>query len=471
MNPHVKLSLEELGFVEPEKKTYERTPFGKEMRKHFMFAPSYRNLNHGSFGTVPRDIFNYANALREQAESRPDPFIRQSYPQLLDRSRAAIAEVLNVHKDTCVFVPNATTGVNTVLRNLKWAADGKDEIIQFSTIYGACGRTIAHVVESSRGLVSTRVLTPIYPISTADHVQLLKDGIAASRAAGKNPRIVLFDAVSSVPGCRIPFEALAAAAKEAGVLSLIDAAHGAGHLPIDLSAVDPDFFVSNCHKWMFAPRGCAVFYVPVRNQHHIRSTIPTSWGFVPESVGSEGSEARNPMKRNDSTAFVGNFQFTGTTDTTPYLCVGEAIRWRKEVCGGEQAIYEYCRDLARRGGGRVAEILGTEVLENAEGDLTDNVMVVVRLPISVDESDEVKAAEEKTRISTFLDETLITEFQTFMAITWWQGAFRVRLSAQVYLDDEDFEWAGQVLKDVCQRVQGKAAEKTEPDLDSLKIVE
>jgi len=26
---------------------YERTPFGKEMLKHFLFDPNYKNLNHG----------------------------------------------------------------------------------------------------------------------------------------------------------------------------------------------------------------------------------------------------------------------------------------------------------------------------------------------------------------------------------------------------------------------------------------
>jgi selenocysteine lyase/cysteine desulfurase len=61
----------------------------------------------------------------------PDPFIRYDYPKLLDESRAAIAKVLNAPLSTVVFVPNATTGVNTIIRNIVWDSDGKDEILYF----------------------------------------------------------------------------------------------------------------------------------------------------------------------------------------------------------------------------------------------------------------------------------------------------------------------------------------------------
>ncbi|KAK5181875.1 hypothetical protein LTR16_010299, partial [Cryomyces antarcticus] len=103
--------------------------FGREMRKMFMFDDEYVNLNHGSFGTYPRAVRDVMRSFQDRSEARPDVFIRYDYPKLLDESRAAVAAYLHCPVETIVFVPNATTGVNTVLRNMVFAPG--DSIIYF----------------------------------------------------------------------------------------------------------------------------------------------------------------------------------------------------------------------------------------------------------------------------------------------------------------------------------------------------
>jgi selenocysteine lyase/cysteine desulfurase len=66
--------------------------------------------------------------------------------------------------------------------------------------------------------------------------------------AGGKVKVAVFDTVVSMPGVRVPYERLVKACKEAGVLSIVDGAHGIGHLELDLEELDADFFVSNCHK-------------------------------------------------------------------------------------------------------------------------------------------------------------------------------------------------------------------------------
>ncbi|OBT38919.1 hypothetical protein VE00_10722 [Pseudogymnoascus sp. WSF 3629] len=436
---HIDLHLSEAKDV-----TYTRTPFGKEMRKLFTFDPEYRNLNHGSYGCYPRAIRETANHFKDQKEGRPDPFVRYAYNGYLDKSRAAVAALVNAPVNNCVFVPNATTAVNTVLRNIPWNKDGKDEILSFSTIYGACNKTIAYIRDST-GLISDRVIHTEYPISNADYVSRFREAIAASRAEGKNPRVALFDTIASMPGVRIPFEALTAVCKEEGILSLIDGAHSIGQIPLDFATLDPDFFVSNCHKWLFTPRGCAVFIVAERNQHIIRSTLPTSASYVPEGVAETPSPTGNPH-------FVAMYEWVGTQDNEQYLCVPEAIKWREQVCGGEKAIYEYNNTLLRKVTKLVVSELGTEVLENEEGTLMDCSMSFVRLPLNLEKDGGTVKAADFGAILLWLGQTMASEYQSYVATSVFQGGIWCRLSAQVYLEEDDFVFAAKMLKDVCERV-------------------
>lgn len=200
-------------------------PFGHPMRQtHFQFAPTYKALNHGSFGTHPAPIRAAHYDLQTLAIQRPDTFISfDTYP-LLAKSRFLIAPLLGVHQDEVVFVPNATTGVNTVLRNIKF--EEGDVVIAFSTIYSACEKTIASIGEILPVQIEKVELT--YPVEDADIVYAFRAKVAAVRAEGKRVRLAMFDTVLTFPGARFPWEELVGVCRELGILSLIDGAHAIG---------------------------------------------------------------------------------------------------------------------------------------------------------------------------------------------------------------------------------------------------
>lgn len=389
---------------------------------------------------MPRAVREKHLWYQDRAEARPDQYIRYEYPHVYDESRAALAAHLNAPRDTIVYAANATTAFNIVLRNLQWSADGRDEIISFSTIYGACGKTIDYIVDT-RGNVSSRTVQLTYPLEDDEIVALFRAAVAASKEAGRNPRVAVYDMVTSLPGVRFPFEAVTAACRELGILSLIDGAQGVGMLDLDLTALDADFVLSNCHKWLHTPRGCAFLYVPVRNQHMLRSTLPTSHGYVPLGAKSYN----NPLPTvGEKSAWVANFQFTGTIDNSPYVTVKDALEWRESV-GGEARILEYLWTLARDGGKRAAEILGTEVLENKTGTLGNCAMTNIWLPIY--------SADVDAGALQWAQKVMVEEYKTFIALGQHSGRWFTRLSAQVYLDIEDFEWAAETLKAVLERVK------------------
>ena len=415
----------------------------------------------GSFGTIPNAIRDKRSHYQDLYEAQPDPFIKRRLPQLIDESRVAVAKVINAPLDSVVFVTNATDGINTVLRNLVWNPDGKDVIISFSTIYDACARAEDFIVDYFKGKVVVREIFLTYPLEDDEIIDLFREEVKKIEAEGKRARVSMFDVVSSAPGLVFPWEAMVATCRELGVLSLVDGAQGIGMVRLDMEATGPDFFVTNCHKWLHSPRGSAVLHVPVRNQRLIATTLGTSRGYLPQTGRGDCTQPPPLPDTGGKSHFVWNFEWVGTRDDSPYLCVKDAIAWRRDVLGGEDRIMAYTWDLNKRGIRHVADALGTEFLENKKGTLTNCAMGNVALPIWVGEAGRARAregdvvleaGEEAAAAMKWFQWRLVDEFKTFMAVWVRWDRFWVRISAQVYLEMEDYEWAGRVLKELSERV-------------------
>ncbi|KAI9807425.1 MAG: hypothetical protein M1833_000170 [Piccolia ochrophora] len=435
-------------------------PFGHALLPHFPFAPTFKNLNHGSFGSPPLPVLTTQSQYRTQLESRPDTFIRYTYGPLLDESRRAIAELVRAPLDTVILLPNATTGVNTVLRSLHY--ERGDHIAYFSTTYPACEKTVLYLCESTAAEPVRVDLR--YPLEDDEVVRKFRDAL---RGVEGRVKVAVLDTIVSLPGVRMPFEKLVQVCREEGVLSMIDGAHGLGHIDLDLGALDADFFTSNCHKWLFTPRPCAILHVPTRNQPLIRSSLPTSHGYEPLPPTDPDSvpSIANPFPPGSTPAFAHLFSFVGTVDPTPYLSIPAALAFRRTVCGGEAAILSYCHGLAREGGRRAAAVLGTEVLENGTRTLQAGTCFAnVRLPLSVgtgEAADGGVRREDVAAVPAWLMRTMADESDVFVSVTRHAGHWWGRFSAQVYLEVEDFEEGARVLKGLCERVgRGEAVRQT-----------
>ncbi|KAL6863611.1 selenocysteine lyase-like protein [Trichoderma novae-zelandiae] len=441
--------------------------FGAEMKKDFLFAPGWTNLNHGSYGTIPRAIQARLRSYQDDIEARPDPFIRFEHARLTDESREAVASVVNAPVEAVVFVNNATEGVNTVFRNIKWDADGKDVALYFSTVYDACGKVIDFLCDyHGDGRLSSREIEIAYPIEDDEILRRFRATVAQVESEGKRAKICIFDVVSSRPGVVFPWERMVAACRELGVLSLVDGAQGVGMVRLNLGEADPDFFVSNCHKWLFTARGCAVFYVPVRNQHLLPTTLATSHGYAPLTGKRSAPPAKEAAKKS---SFVTNFEFTGTRDYAPNFCVKDAVAYRRDVLGGEERILDYLWDLNKRGSRLVAERLGTEVLENSKGTLRNCAMANIALPLwrgergpEGKEGDVVVPAEEGDGLVVWMMSTMARDYNTIVPMFWLGDRFWVRMSAQIYLDLGDYEFGAETLRKLVERV-GKGEYKSALD--------
>lgn len=207
--------------------------------------------------------------------------------------------------------------------------------------------------------------------------------------------------------------------------------------------------IADPSRWLYTPRGCAVFHVPIRNQHLIRTSFPTSHGY-------QSSKNPEPI---DKTPFVHLFEFVATIDYTPYLCVPDAIRFRQEVCGGEAVIRAYCFELARSGGQIVAAILGTEVMNTDSSSMTQCCFANVKLPFTFEnqrsslDKDSARSIPQADigALQRWLNIMAAKQYDTYLQIAFHSEFMWVRLSGQTYLELEDFQWLGPRLKTLCDR--------------------
>ena len=178
-------------------------------------------------------------------------------------------------------------------------------------------------------------------------------------------------------------------------------------------------------------------------------------------------ETFNPFPIAGSSAWMKNFDFVGTLDSSPYFCIPAALEYRESL-GGESAIREYCFKLAREVGERTALILGSEILENEERTLGECCFTNVRLPLDLVILKEMWRRKESSNgdfaadpvalkivgfwIKSWIARRSVEEFNTHFQTFFHDGAQWVRWSAQAYLDVSDFEWGAEVLKGLCARI-------------------
>lgn len=193
-----------------------------------------------------------------------------------------------------------------------------------------------------------------------------------------------------------------------------------------------------------------MLYVPKRNQDMIISTFPTSHGYAPVNCAGK-AVINNPLPPSTKPRFIEMFDFVGTMDYTPYLCIPAALKFRREVCGGEDVIMKYCQSIALQGARRVAEILGTEVMDNKEKTITkQSCLVNVRLPI---EAGFDVTGGRQNLVNAFIGETMVTRHHSFVATVFHGGKWWARMSGQIYLEVGDFDHVGRALLAICNTIK------------------
>ncbi|MFN8549560.1 MAG: aminotransferase class V-fold PLP-dependent enzyme [Candidatus Eisenbacteria bacterium] len=374
--------------------------------------PEVTFLNHGSFGACPRAVLEAQSRFRAQLESEPVRFFVRELEPLLESSRATLADFVGASPDDLVFVPNATAGVNTVLSSLRFAAG--DELVVTNQEYNACRNALEVTAERCGAKV---VLAQVpYPLASPDQVVE-----AVLAAVTPRTRLLLFDHVTSQTGLVQPLERVIREMNDRGIDVLVDGAHAPGMVPLDLARLGVTYYTGNCHKWICAPKGAAFLFVRRDRQD-----------ATPPLVISHGWNST----RNDRSRFRLLHDWTGTWDPTPYLCVGEAIRYLGGLLpGGWDEVRSTNRALALEARSLLAAALDAPL---AAPDEMIGSLATVPLPPGPEPDGPPRRAGEEIDP---LQEALWQRHQIEVPIVNWPAppARIVRVSAQLYNRRSDYE--------------------------------
>jgi isopenicillin-N epimerase len=377
------------------------------MRDLFLLDPDIRFLNHGSFGACPAEVFDTFQRWQRELERNPVEFLGRRSGPLLAQAREALAAYLHAPAADLAFVPNATVGVNLVARSL--ALQPGDEVLGTDLEYGACDATWREVCAQHRADYR-RIEIPL-PFERETFVERICDAVTA------RTRLIFASHITSTTALRLPIEDLCEAAREMGVPTLIDGAHAPGQLPLDLDAMEADYYVGNLHKWLCAPKGAA--FVHVRPQHHRQLVAPViSWGYVAGADGAPEDLPESPMdKVVGRSALQRRLQWQGTRDLAAFLSVPAAIDF--------QARHDWPAQRAR---------CHALVIDTMHRVLARNGLAAIARD---DDFVQMAAIPVRSTDAQALQRQLFDDHRIEVPVTQHRETTMVRISAQAYTTDDE----------------------------------
>ena len=352
-------------------------------------------LNHGSFGPSPRPVLAARQAWQQRLQSNPINFLNREMEGALAETRQRLGEFVGCSADDLVLVDNATFAMNIVAQSMPLAAG--EEVLLTDHEYGADVRIWQRRCDAAGARLVTARLPQ--PLSSADEVVAALFNHATPRT-----RLLVFSHVTSPTAVVLPAEAICRRARELGLTVCVDGPHAIGMRPLDLAALDCDYYAASCHKWLSAPIGSGFLYVHPRVQAGIRSPV-VSWGKPLGEVKSWRDE----------------LVWLGTRDPSSLLAIPAALDFFETV--GWDEFRAHGHGLARLAREKISELTGLEPLVPDSADWYGT-MISLPLPAAIGPS---------------LQRSLWERHRIEIPLTQWQDRWWIRPSCHLYTREADIE--------------------------------
>jgi isopenicillin-N epimerase len=372
--------------------------FGRALRAQFLLQEDGAFLNHGSFGACPIPVLREQERIRTWMETQPDEFFTKDVvPRhevtAMRSAAAAIGEFVGVSGDSIALVENATSGTQAVLQSIDFRPG--DEIMITNHQYNAVRLAVEQRCKET-GAVPNVVQIPVRT-NPADVRKRHRE------AASSRVRLAIVDHITSPTGLLFPLGEIIEDLHALDILVHVDGAHAVGQIPLNVAQLNPDWYASNVHKWLYGAKGTAFFYASPRVAPMTRPVLTSH--FI-------------------AMGFPRSFDYTGTRDNSGWLAIPAAIAFFNGL--GAEKFRRHNRALIERGTELLARF-GAEPIAPIEMSAAMRAFI---LP-------QQRATEEGD--GDALKEMLWADERIQVNANSLMGVLLIRICAQAYVDEADLE--------------------------------
>lgn len=241
--PIVFSELQAMPFPKSEDKIDpQNEKFWKLVRQQFPLNKDWAYLNNGTMGPSPYPVIEAVQ------KGMMDGDVYGNYGGW-EATQAKIAQFVGANEDEIALTHNVTDGINIACWGLPLKSG--DEVIL--TTHEHVGNAFPWLNRQKLHGIKIKVFTPAATAAeTLERIQALYT---------KKTRAIAIPHIPCTIGQILPVKEICAWAKEKGIFSFIDGAHGPGMLVLDLHQMGCDAYASCCHKWMLGPKGTGFLYV------------------------------------------------------------------------------------------------------------------------------------------------------------------------------------------------------------------
>ena len=323
--------------VSPDvEKSVRDEAFWYRVRQAFSIDENQINFNSGSVSPAPRVVQAAMEDYLTIMNMSPSLYVGEMLTPQLENVRRRLAMAFGCDTEEIAVTRNTSEALENVILGID--LEPGDEVLTTNQDYISMLWSWQQR-ERRDGIVLKTVPFATPPPSMEYLVEQFE------RAVTPRTRVIMVSHVTYTTGQVFPVRAICDMARERGIQTVVDGAHGFAHFPFMRDDLNCDYYGTSLHKWLTAPIGTGFLYVR-------KDRIADVWPLMPA----------HQDKRND----IRKFEAIGTYPVAAKNAITAALNFQESI-GAERkaARLHYLRERWSR---RVETLPGVNILNSYDID-------------------------------------------------------------------------------------------------------